>query len=366
MTAPSNRAAHDARLTDPVPALGNFERMREGGAERRGYHWLDRNERVDPLPDWFVEEVRSRVGSDLLTEYPATDELHAELAAFLGIDSEQLLITPGNDPAIKSFFQAYARPGDRVAMLHPTYAMVDVYATMFGAEAVRVTYDADLEVDLEELVDAVGSSRIAVIANPNQPTGTILDHAQLRRILERAAETGTIVMVDEAYSIFAGTDAIPLLAEHPNLLVARSFSKAGFAGIRIGFLAGDPRVIGNMFKVRSAAEVNALAIACARLLVEHPGVMQDFAHAVEEGRRVVSDSAEALGLTPLPSHANFVQLRLNGRAEPQQVVAALRERGWLIKGPTPIPGLEDCVRVTLGGPELMAAFAFELAAVVDS
>lgn len=362
MTAP----ADNARLTDPVPALANFERMREGGKERRGYHWLDRNERVDALPEWFVEELRQGVDSNLFTEYPATDELHAELAAALGIEPEQLLITPGNDPAIKSFFQAYVRPGDRVAMLHPTYAMVDVYATMFGAEAVHVGYDANLELDVDELVDAVGGARIAVIANPNQPTGTMLDHDELRRVLDRAAETGTIVMVDEAYSIFAGVDAIPLLARHPNLLVARSFSKAGFAGIRIGFLAGDPRVIGNMFKVRSAAEVNAFAIRCGRLLVAHPEVTQDFARTIEEGRRVVSEAAERLGFTPLPSHANFVQLRLNGRAVPGDVVAALRERGWLIKGPTNMPGLEDCIRVTLAGPELMAEFSAELAAVVDA
>ena len=355
-----------ARLPEPVESVAATERVREGGSERRGYVGLDRNERVGSLPDWFVEKLRASIDSDLLITYPAADELHAELSAAVGLAPERLLVTPGNDPAIKSLYQAYVRPGDTVVMLDPSYAMYQVYARLFGAHTVGAGFDRDLELDVDGLLSSVTPGvRLVLVANPNQPTGTVMDEDVLRALLRRAGEAGAIVLVDEAYVFFSpGTTALPLVEEHPNLLVARSFSKAGFAGVRIGFVAGSREVVGTLFKVRSAAEVNAIAVLCARLLLAHPELGDDYAAEVWAGRAVVEARARALGLTPLPSHANFMQLRLPRTLEPRAVVEALRERGWLIKGPFREECLVGCVRVTLGPPSLMERFADTLDDVV--
>lgn len=358
--------AETKRLPEPLESVAATERVREGGAERRGLVGLDRNERVGPLPEWFVEKVRAAIDSDLLITYPATDELHAELVAATGLRASQLLPTPGNDPAIKALFQAYVRPGDSVVMLDPSYAMYKVYARLFGARAIPVGYSTNLELDVERLLASiVPGVRLVLIANPNQPTGTVVDQDLLRAVLDAAAEARTIVLVDEAYTYFAPEiTALPLVPEHPHLLVARSFSKAGFAGARIGFVAGGDDVVRNLFTVRSAAEVNAFAVLCARLLLAHPEIGTDYAAEVEAGRAVLEASARALGLTPLPSRANFTQLRLPSRLEPGAVVAALAERGWLIKGPFRDACLAGCVRVTLGPPALMEEFCAVLAEVV--
>lgn len=333
--------------------------MREGGNERRGYIGLDRNERVGPLPDWFVEKLRSSLDSDLLTTYPNVDDLHAELAEATGLPAERLLVTPGNDPVIKSLFQAFVRPGDRIVTLDPSYAMYRVYARMFGAEAVTIGFDRTLEVDLDGLVAAIEPGvKLVLIANPNQPTGTVLGEDALRAVLDQAAGAGALVLADEAYTFFSpSSTALPLVEEYPNLLVARSFSKAGFAGVRIGFVAGASEVVRALFTVRSAAEVNAIAIICARLLLAHPEVGADYAVEVAEGAALLGDRARALGLAPLPTNGNFMQIRLPAGLDPAAVVAALERRKWLIKGPFRDTCLEGCIRVTLGPPALMASFA---------
>lgn len=359
-------ATETFKAPEPVEALANVSRTREGGSERRGFHGLDRNERVGNLPDWFLEEVRAGVTSSLLTDYPSVDELEDELAEATGLPREQLLVTPGTDPAIKATYQSYVRPGDTVVMLDPSYAMYAVYARMFGANALGIGYDRELMLDTAALLDALESTkaRVAFIAEPNQPTGTTLPEGFLRTILETAGRAGTLVFVDEAYWYFARRTALPLVSEFPNLIVARSFSKAGLAGARIGFLAAGEEVVSTLYKVRSAAEVNAFGILCGRALLAHPEVATDFADDVEAGATLLSERAEALGLEPLPTAANFLQIRMNGQAEPRDVADRLRARGWLVKVGFSTPGLTDCVRVTLGAPDVMAEFADELAAVL--
>ena len=354
------------RLPEPVASVAATHRVREGGRERAGLVGLDRNERVGPLPDWFVAEVRAAISSELMITYPNAGELHAELAAATGLDSERLLVTPGNDPVLKAAFQSYVRPGDRVAMLDPSYAMYRVYASLFGAEPVGVGFDASLELDVDGLLASVAPGvRLVLLANPNQPTGTALDPDVLERVVARAEEIGALVVADEAYAVFAPeTSALPLVEEHPNLLVARTFSKAGLAGIRIGFVAGSPEVVSTLYKVRSAAEVNAVAIACARILLRHPEVGADYAAEVEAGRALLAERAAALGLEPFPSRANFLQLRVPAPGDPAAIVAGLRERGWLVRGPFADACLAGCIRVTLGPPALMGEFADALAATL--
>lgn len=271
--------ASKASVPSPVDSVAATERMREGGNERRGFVGLDRNERVGALPDWFLEKLRKSIDSDVLVTYPNVDELHAELSEATGLAPERLLVTPGTDPAIKALYQAYVRSGDAIVTLDPSYAMYLVYARLFGANAVTVGYDSELNLDVDGLLaSVVPGVRLVFVANPNQPTGTILAHDILRALLRRARQAGAVVMVDEAYTWFAPeTSALGLVEQHPNLLVARSLSKAGFAGARIGYVAGSPDVVGALFKVRSAAEVSAVAILCARLLLEHPEVAEEYA-----------------------------------------------------------------------------------------
>lgn len=361
-------SAIDSRLPQPSEALSSVERLREGGRERDGLIGLDRNERLSPLPDAIVAEIRDAIDSTLLTSYPSLDRLYDRLAETFELPRERLLLTAGSDAAVKALYQVYGRPGANAVMLTPSYAMYPIYARMFGLEPKEIAFDEDLSVVTGALVAAVQpGTRLVFIANPNQPTGTVLDDAVILDLVTRAADVGALVVVDEAYYPFSGHTLLPLVSDHPNLVVTRTFSKAwGLAGLRIGLVAAHPQVVANLYKVRSAYDVNAVAAACAGVLLAHPEVAEDYAAEVTAGRDLLIERARALGLEPIPSLTNFQVLRLGGRGDPATVVEALHGKGYIVKGPFGSAGLRNCIRVTLGSPELMARFADALADVLGA
>lgn len=354
-------------LPDPAPALAALRRVPEAGSDTRQYIGLDRNERLSPFPDWFMDELRRLVTSTLLTWYPVQDQLEQELAQSLGVPAKRLLLTPSSDAAFKALYQAYIRPGDPIVMLDPSYAMFPVYAQMFQAKCVPVGFDCTPALDTEGLLSSiVPGTRLLMIANPNQPTGTILEDDTLLAVFQRAAEVGALVAMDEAYYPFSRITALPWLGSYPNLLVIRTFSKAaGLAGLRIGYVAGHPEVIANLYKVRVVNDMNSFAMLCARQVLKHPEVIDDYVAQVEDGGRVLAGRAQDLGLVPLPTHANFMLLRVAHRINPSVLLEGLKARGYLVKGLAGTPCVADCIRVTLGPPHMMAQFADCLKEVLE-
>ena len=358
----------DAHLPQPASALEPIERLREGGREREGLIGLDRNERLGPLPDAVVDEIRAGISSDLLTHYPTLDRLYDDLSASVGVARDRLLLTAGSDAAVKALYQVYAEPDTAAVMAAPSYAMYPIYARMFGMEPREVAFAADLSLDTDALLEAIDPAvKLVFIANPNQPTGTVIEDDTLKAIVARAADHAALVVVDEAYYPFSERTVLPWTTEHPNLIVTRTFSKAwGLAGIRLGMVAAHPEVVRNLYKVRSAYDVNAVAAQCATVMLRHPEVASDYAAEVADGRRILCERVLQLGLEPIPSLTNFQVLRLNGVGDPGTVVDALHERGYIVKGPFGAACLRDCIRVTLGPPDLMSRFAAELAAVLGA
>jgi len=185
-------------------------------------------------------------------------------------------------------------------------------------------------------------------------------------MIDRAADVGALVVIDEAYYPFSHTTALPWVKEYPNLVVTRTLSKgAGLAGLRIGFVAGHPEVIENLFKVRSVNDMNSMSILCAREIIKHPDLIDDYVDEVDAGREVLAREVEALGLTPLPSNANFMLIRVSHKRQPGQLIEELKTKGYLVKG-LDSPCVADCIRVTLGPPEIMSRFSSSLREVLES
>lgn len=351
-------------LPNPNDYLTQLYRVREPSSQdQNAFVPLDRNERLAPLPSWFVERLKNLLTSEVFTRYPVQDSLLSRLSQSLDLPQSKLLLTAGSDAAIKALYQAYVGEGDRVVMLAPSYAMYPVYAQMFQAEAVKVPFAADLSLDAEQLLASIcAGTRLVMIANPNQPTGTLLPELLLHQILGRAAEAEALVAIDEAYYPFSRTTILPWVQEYPHLVVTRTFSKAaGLAGLRIGFAAGHPEVMDNLYKVRSIHDVNSMALLVAEQILDYPEVLEDYIAAVEQGKMLLAQRVQPLGLVPLPTHTNFMLIRVAQRCSPDQLVAALRDRGYLVKGPFTASCLQDCIRVTLGPPAIMSAFVDVLA-----
>lgn len=359
ISRPEKPGRNETLNPTPVGRLDGIYRSANPGSNVGKYVRLDRNERVGGLPPWFIDEIRRSLNSEMLTSYPVQDRFHRNLALSLDVAPERLMLTPGSDAGVRAIFEAYVSPGDTVVVFEPSYAMYDVYAQIYGAKIVRVPFDAELKPDLKFLLKSVANGpKLVLLANPNQPTGTVLDSRTLHQLVRKASESGTLAAIDEAYYPFSGTTVLPLTGESPNLLVLRTFSKAaGLAGVRLGYVVGQADIIQNLSKVRSPNDINVLALLCGEILLKNPEIVENYVNDVNVGAGILAGRTKTMGLSTRPVTSNFMLVKVGDVCSPKVLVERLKTYGYLVKGPFTVESMADYIRVTLGPSELMKSFS---------
>jgi len=320
---------------------------------RAGKLRLDFNENTVGCSPRVIEFLRSRLSADAVAVYPEYVDAKRDLAAFFGVEAEQLLLTNGTDEAIQVAVNTYVDDGDDVLLLRPSYAMYRFYAEVAGASIREIDYrPGDLSFPLEELLAAIRpSTRAILIANPNNPTGTGVSLEGIERILEKAANAA--VLVDEAYFEFSGVTALGAVERAPNLFVSRTFSKVyGMAAMRLGCLFSQAANIGYLHKAQSPYSVNTLAALAAREAIRDRQYIDNYVAEVLAAREQLYRGFERLGIAYFRSQANFVLFRAGERAV--EIRDRLREAEVLVRDRSyELPG---CVRVTVGTREQTQRF----------
>ncbi|MBI1896838.1 MAG: histidinol-phosphate transaminase [Acidobacteria bacterium] len=318
---------------------------------------LDFNENTVGCSPRVIEFLQQRLDANRLATYPEYSEAKQELAAFFGVEHDEMLLTNGTDEAIQVLINTYVDDGDDVIILRPSYAMYRFYAEVAGAAIREIDYRSErLAFPLDELLLALRpNTRAILISNPNNPTGTAVSIEGIERILRRAPNAA--VMVDEAYYEFCGITAIRHLGQYPNLFVSRTFSKLyGMAGMRLGCLFSQAENLASVHKAQSPYSVNILAAMAARAAVRDTAYISRYVTEVLAARELAYVSLEKLGIPYYRSQGNFVLLRIGERA--LEVRDRLREAGVLVRERTyELPG---CVRVTVGTRDQMRRFLAEL------
>jgi len=274
-----------------------------------------------------------------------------------------VLLGNGSDEIIHVIVQSVARPGAVVLAPRPSFEMFSAYATLAGLGYVGVLLRPDFALDTAAFLDAMERHRPAVvfIAYPNNPSGNLFDEKAIARII--AAAPG-LVVVDEAYNAFGRKTFLPRLDEFSNLVVMRTLSKLGLAGIRLGYAVGRPEWIREFDKVRSPYNVNSLTHVVAERILAHHDVLDAQAKSIiAERARLDGELRKLSRVTVFPSDANFILVRVPDAAA---VFEGMRRRGVLVKNlDTGVPLLGGCVRLTIGTPEenrrCLAAFGEALA-----
>lgn len=333
----------------PRPELTTVVRTRDP-RDRSRLLGLDRNEWPAPLSAELFANFQARLSPRDLSDYPTLEPLYQRLAASLGVPREHLLLGAGADGLIGSCFEVF--PGE-VVTLSPSYAMYEVYARIHGAPLKRVEFGPGRQLVAGQLLEAVTSStRLVTLANPNQPTGTVLPREVIRGVLERA--TDAVVLLDEAYHHFTDKNLADLVEEFPQLVVVRTFSKAcALAGMRIGYALGQPEVLRLLETVRPTCEINAAAVRACEFLLDHPELPWDNARQSAASQAWLAARFASLGLVAHECPTNFMLFEV---PEPAALVAALEREGVLLKGPFPHPCLEGMVRVSTGPLPVMERF----------
>jgi histidinol-phosphate aminotransferase len=298
-----------------------------------------------------VREALARISAGDLTRYPERQPIEAIVAAHLDLAAEQLCLTNGVDEAIHVLFETFLESGDELLLPVPTYTMYEVYASSTDARVVSVQAADDLQFPYERLIAAITPrTKIIAIANPNSPSGSVATREQLVQIARRAPQA--VLLVDEAYFHFHGETVIDLVGTLPNLIVARTFSKAyGLAGLRLGLLAGPIELMRWIRRVLSPYSVNSLALACLPPALKDETYLDWYVGEVLQARKEFEAALDAIGIRRWSSRANFILIDIG--PQHAEFVRRMRAAGVLVRDRSSDPGCDGRVRITIGTREQM-------------
>ncbi len=313
---------------------------------------LDAMENPYALPPQLRDEIGRLSADAAINRYPdsGAQRLKEKIHQLTGLpQGVNVLLGNGSDEIIQLLAMAVAKPGATLLGVEPSFVMYRMIAAFTGMNYVGVPLTENFELDCTAMLDAIQHHQPALVflAYPNNPTGNLFDAEAIEQII--AAAPG-LVVVDEAYHAFAGASFIPLLGRYSNLLVMRTFSKLGMAGLRLGFLAGGMAWLEQLEKLRLPYNVGVLTQLVAEKLLQHNDVLLQQAEQIRHDRTwLYGRLVGTVDVRAYPSEANFILFHV---AHSARVFEGLKQRGVLIKNMNAAhTALTDCLRVTVGTPD---------------
>jgi histidinol-phosphate aminotransferase len=310
---------------------------------------LDANENPFPWPAGMSEQLSSE--QLLFNRYPdgMAQDLKKAIAKYTETRSEGVLVGNGSDELIQLILLTFGGLGKKVIIHPPTFSMYQIAARLTETSVVQVPLLNGLNLDTEEMLKAAlfPDAHVMIICNPNNPTGSLFAREEILRLVR---ESGKIVVVDEAYAEFSGQTLIPEIDNYPNLVIMRTFSKAfGMAGLRLGYLLGQPETISLINRVRQPFNVNSFSQRVGILAL---GYVEEYLAQI---KKIKTETQKLyLGLTQIPNivvyptKANFILFK---PVDPDGWTEKLLKRGFLVRNMGDLPALGKCLRISAGLPE---------------
>ena len=275
------------------------------GEGRSGKLRLDFNENTAGCSRAVVRAL-AKLTPKQLAMYPEYQRSTQRLARYFGVAPEELLLANGGDDALRVFFDAFVEPASSILICEPTFPMYRYYAEIVGARVVTFRYSAQMQFPLATALSALRKKpRVLFIANPNNPTGTLLDQPAIARILRAASHTA--VVIDEAYAEFSGVTVVPWIRRHRNLFVVRTFSKAaGLAGLRLGAVIANRASLALLRRAMPPFPVNVAALTAAEATVTDRAAIRRYVRDTIATREWFASQLARLGAKVFPSAGNFL------------------------------------------------------------
>lgn len=327
---------------------------------------LDAMENPYTLPPTMRQEIARLTANAPVNRYPDAGAmlLKTALRETLDIPDEMaIMLGNGSDEIIQIIALAVAKPGAVLMSVEPAFAMFRMIATFANLNYVGIPLKSDFSLDLDMMLAAIAEHQPAVIflAYPNNPTGNLFDTEVILRIIEA---TPGIVIVDEAYHVFANASLMEKITQYPNLLLMRTLSKLGLAGLRLGILVGRQEWLAHLEKLRLPYNVGIIAQLVGSEVLRHSDILLAQANAIKSERAKMNNELAVLdGIEVYPSNANFILFRV---ADATRIFQELKQHGILIKnlnGTHPL--LINCLRVTIGTPDENSHFIRALHTILD-
>ncbi|NTU89987.1 MAG: histidinol-phosphate transaminase [Actinobacteria bacterium] len=328
--------------------------------------FLSANENPSDIPHAIKEGILARLETLAFNRYP--DPLATSLRSLIAetheLSPENVLVGNGGDEMLFNIFLAWGGSERKFLNTSPTFSVYAYNAYLTGTKTVEIARLDDYSIDEQAVLDRVGQGDIdfVIVTNPNNPTGNIVSEEFLVKLLDA---TDALILVDEAYGEFSGETMAPYLGTHKNLLILHTFSKAySLAGVRCGYILGDEDVIGEFLKVRQPYSVDAVSQVIAEEIVKNRDVFtQDTKAIVARREGLYQDLCALPGVTAFPSYANYIMFRVE---DAHAVWEELYESySVLIRDFSSAPGLEDCLRVSVGSEQENERFLAALGSILE-
>ncbi|MBF0628792.1 MAG: aminotransferase class I/II-fold pyridoxal phosphate-dependent enzyme [Magnetococcales bacterium] len=322
------------------------------GLDRTRYVRLDLNENTRALPPEILPVLERLLSSGTASRYPEYHTFLPQLAQHLGVQENQLIITNGSDQGIEILLRAFLNPGDGLVVAQPEFPIFSHVAQVIGARVQGVPFDAEMIFPAEKFLDAIDhNTKLIVLINPNNPTGSTIPLETIRTVLTRHPDIP--VLLDEAYYEFTGVTCLNWMKEFDNLILVRTFSKAyAMAGLRLGYVIAPPELIQELYKVRGPFDVNACAVAVAATQLTLPHAQRYVEEVMTQAKPFTENALRTLGIKFYPAAANFMLVEPTDR---DYVVNYMKQNGILIR-PMVAPALKKTFRLTIGVLEEMKRF----------
>lgn len=338
-------------------------------ADAKGLVKLDAMENPYVLPESLISQWQQLLSDAALNRYPdpAASELNNELSRVMSVPAEQsVILGNGSDELIQMLAMAVAEKDRCILSFEPGFVMYRMIAEFVGMRYVGVPLTADFELNMAAILTAIEENNPALIfiAYPNNPTANCFSRSDIEKIIKVAPG---LVVVDEAYHPFAQDSFMPMLGQYDQLLVMRTVSKMGLAGLRLGLLCGHPELIQEIDKIRLPYNINVLTQKTAKFVLEHIDVLDEQAVLIRSEREsLLARMNEIEKVDVFPSQANFVLFRVKNK-QAIDVFESIKSQGVLIKNMNSTEGLlSQCLRVTVGTQEENNLFVEALIKAVNN
>lgn len=280
---------------------------------RYDYLRYDMNENPEGLPLDFVEEVKKEITPEFLAIYPEPDRFLNKYAKYMGVEYDNVMATNGSDMAIRYLLETFGECGKKVVTVAPSFEMYWVNCKILGYEHVPVPYNADMTMDVNNILTAIdGDTRVVVLLNPNNPVGNVYTNEEAEAIVKKADEVGALVIVDEAYHYFYPMTFLNLVKKYDNVAVLRTFSKLfSIAACRLGVITASKEIIHYAKNAKLTFDANAIALLFAERMLDHPEIEKYLIETERAGREYTLQALRNKGYECRDCQGNFIFVKPN-------------------------------------------------------
>lgn len=317
---------------------------------------LNRNERVDNFEKNILIKIFKKAKDYDLGKYPDHTNIYRALSKFLKINKENILISAGSDGSLKSIFEIFLSPNDKVAVLSPTYAMYEVYSKVFKIKLFKINYKDNFKLNKRELFETINKKKIKILflPNPNQPVEDIISINEMKKICKICYKKKILLVVDEAYYMFGAPTSVKLIKKFNNVIILRTLSKSfGLPSIRFGYIISSKSIINIMNSYRLSYESNFLSDSVVIYFLKNFSKVKNYIKQVKIGREYLRKECLKLGYNVIGRYSNFLLIDFKNQNLKNKIVAKLQKNKiytkYIYSGI-----LKNCILVTCGTKNLMS------------